>query len=66
MVAGAQLENIAEGEALHAASGRGTTQLLLVENAGHTFGATHPLQGETAELRQVMDRTVEWMGALSR
>lgn len=56
----------AEGEALHAASGRGTTQLLLVENAGHTFGATHPLQGETAELRQVMDRTVEWMGALSR
>jgi len=53
---------VAEGQALMAASGRTTTEFLRIEGAGHTFGAVHPWAGETAELRQVMDRTVGWFG----
>jgi dienelactone hydrolase len=56
----------AEAEALATASGRPSTELLLVTGAGHTFGATHPLGSESAELRQVIDRTVEWMAAIAR
>jgi pimeloyl-ACP methyl ester carboxylesterase len=55
----------AEAEALLQASGRASTQLLLVENAGHTFGATHPLKAEPPELGQVIQQTVGWMGALA-
>ena len=36
--------------------------LLIVEGAGHTFGARHPWQGSTPELEKVMDATVEWLG----
>jgi len=55
----------AEAEALVQASGRASTQLVLVENAGHTFGATHPLKAEPPELGQVIQQTVGWMGALA-
>jgi len=55
----------AEAEALARASGRATTELLLIEGAGHTFGATHPLKAETPELSRVMEQTVAWMRALS-
>jgi len=55
----------AEAEALLQASGRASTQLVLVENAGHTFGATHPLKAEPPELGQVIQQTVGWMGALA-
>ncbi|HTO74310.1 MAG TPA: alpha/beta fold hydrolase [Gemmatimonadales bacterium] len=51
-----------EGQALFAASGRPTTELLEIKGGGHTFGAVHPWAGETAEIRQVMDRTVGWFG----
>lgn len=55
----------AEAEALAKASGSPSTKLLLVEGAGHTFGATHPLGALTSELGQVIDRTVEWMGRIA-
>lgn len=38
-----------------------TTELWLVEGAGHTFGAKHPWAGTTPELTLVMDRTVRFL-----
>ena len=38
-------------------------ELLLVEGAGHTFGATHPYAGATPELRTVADATLAWFDA---
>ena len=35
-------------------------ELLLVEGAGHTFGAVHPYAGPTAELQTAMAATLEW------
>jgi pimeloyl-ACP methyl ester carboxylesterase len=35
-------------------------ELLLVEGAGHTFGAVHPFAGATAELGTVAEATLEW------
>jgi fermentation-respiration switch protein FrsA (DUF1100 family) len=35
-------------------------ELLLVEGAGHTFGAAHPYAGATPELRTVTDVTLSW------
>lgn len=49
----------AEGQALFDAAGE-DAELLLVEGAGHTFGAAHPYAGATPELRAVVDATAEW------
>jgi uncharacterized protein len=38
-------------------------ELLMVEGAGHTFGATHPYAGATPELRTVTDATLGWFDA---
>ena len=35
-------------------------ELLLVEGAGHTFGAVHPWAGATPELRTAADATIAW------
>ncbi|HEX2190466.1 MAG TPA: alpha/beta hydrolase [Longimicrobiaceae bacterium] len=51
----------AEGQALFDAAGE-DAELLLVEGAGHTFGAAHPYAGATPELRAVVEATVEWYG----
>lgn len=40
----------------------GEAELLLVEGAGHTFGAVHPFAGPTPELRLAADATLEWFG----
>jgi pimeloyl-ACP methyl ester carboxylesterase len=37
-------------------------RLLLLEGAGHTFGAVHPFAGMTPDLAQALDETVKWMG----
>ena len=51
-----------EARVLHAASGRDTTELLLIEGANHVFGTVHPWAGPTPHYREVADRTVRWMG----
>ncbi|HEV2146909.1 MAG TPA: alpha/beta hydrolase [Longimicrobiaceae bacterium] len=51
----------AEGHALFEAAGD-ETELLLVEGAGHTFGAVHPYAGATPELKAATDATIEWFG----
>ncbi|MFL5495583.1 MAG: alpha/beta hydrolase family protein, partial [Gemmatimonadales bacterium] len=47
-----------EGERLAAVAPAGTSRFLPIENAGHTFGATHPWNGGTAELERVFEATV--------
>jgi uncharacterized protein len=38
----------------------GSAELLLVPDASHTFGATHPLEAVPAELRVALDATLRW------
>ena len=48
-----------EARQLHDAARHGA-ELRLVEGAGHTFGATHPLHETPAALGTVMDATTRW------
>ena len=50
----------AESERLHAASARATTELKIVTGAGHTFGATHPLEGMPETLERSIQATLTW------
>jgi len=52
----------AEAERLARASAPGAASLVPVAGAGHTFGATHPWRGSTADLDLVMKDTVAWLG----
>lgn len=52
----------AESERLHGASGRATTELRIVEGAGHTFGAVHPLESVPETLERTMQATLNWFG----
>lgn len=68
IVHGAEDETVSpkEAEALRAASPVPATRLLLVEEAGHTFGAGHPWNPQvhdTAALRRVFDMTLAWFAA---
>lgn len=51
-----------DSERLHAASGRTTTELKIVTGAGHTFGATHPLETVPETLERTMQATLNWFG----
>jgi pimeloyl-ACP methyl ester carboxylesterase len=51
----------AEGRLLAASSRSGDRELLLIEGAGHTFGARHPWHGPTAHLEEVVGATILWL-----
>jgi len=56
-----------DGRRLYQASaaGRRRAEVMMVEGAGHTFGARHPWAGSTPELDRLLSRTVEhFTGAL--
>lgn len=55
--------SVDDARRLKQASGRPTTELLLVSEAGHTFGAVHPWQGTTPALDQVFDATLRFFAA---
>ncbi len=55
-------ESVRVEEAHLLASHAPEARLLLLEGAGHTFGAVHPFAGMTPELAQALDETVKWMG----
>lgn len=55
--------SVTESEQLHAASGRTTTELRIVTGAGHTFGATHPLEGVPESLDRTIRATLDWFVA---
>lgn len=49
------------GRILAEVSGRPTTEPLIVEGAGHTFGAKHPWAGAAPETERVFDATVRFL-----
>lgn len=53
----------AESERLHAANGRPTTELKIVNGAGHTFGAVHPLESVPETLERTIQATLNWFAA---
>jgi dienelactone hydrolase len=52
-----------ESEQLHAANGKKSTELRIVSGAGHTFGATHPMEGVPEPLERTMRATLDWFVA---
>jgi uncharacterized protein len=42
------------------------TELLIVEGAGHAFGAVHPWAGDTPELATATEATLDWFDAYLR
>jgi dienelactone hydrolase len=53
----------AESERLHAANGKATTELKIVNGTGHTFGAKHPMEGVGEPLERTIQATVDHFGA---
>lgn len=51
--------DVAEGRQLFVAAAE-SAELLVIEGAGHTFGATHPIGTPTDELRTAADATFRW------
>jgi uncharacterized protein len=49
---------LAEGRLLASVAPPTTTRLLVIERAGHTFGAAHPWTGATPELERALDATL--------
>jgi dipeptidyl aminopeptidase/acylaminoacyl peptidase len=49
-----------ESERLYAANGLATTELKIVNGAGHTFGAQHPMAGIPDTLERTMQQTLTW------
>lgn len=54
--------SVDDGHALFEAAGPGS-ELLIVEGADHTFGATHPLGAPSPALRTVLHATLDWFDA---
>lgn len=48
------------GRALHAAAPR-AEPLSILEGAGHTLGATHPMGRPGTELTRALETTVDWL-----
>ncbi|HET7042666.1 MAG TPA: alpha/beta fold hydrolase, partial [Gemmatimonadales bacterium] len=51
---------VSDSERLFAASGKRSTEFKVVNGAGHTFGASHPLEGISEPLDLVMRATLDW------
>lgn len=65
LVHGAEDEavSIAEGNRLAEVAGGPRMKVLIVEGAGHTFGAAHPWKGSNPALDQVFDATLAFLSA---
>jgi pimeloyl-ACP methyl ester carboxylesterase len=53
---------VEEGQELAAAGGEPGPRVMVINGAGHTFGATHPFAGMTPELAIAFDETLKWLG----
>jgi pimeloyl-ACP methyl ester carboxylesterase len=51
---------VEEAERLSEAADKMLARTLLIEGAGHTFGAAHPFTGSTPELDRVIEATIAW------
>jgi dipeptidyl aminopeptidase/acylaminoacyl peptidase len=45
---------------LYAASDKSTTELVLLDHVGHTFGAKHPFRGHHPAVDHIIDLTAQW------
>ncbi len=48
-------------EDLYSRSNKGKTQIVLIDNTGHTFGAVHPFQGTTKALNEVITLIINFL-----
>lgn len=60
VVHGAADESVPATDAQELAHRARGSRLLLIENAGHTFGIKHPWSGSTPQFDQVLDASVDW------
>ena len=60
VVHGSADESVPATDARDLAARASESQLLLIENGGHTFGIKHPWSGSTPQFDQVLDATVAW------
>ena len=61
IVHGAEDESVPVGEGRRLAErATGTTELLVVPSANHTFGSRHPFAGPTPQLIQALNATQRW------
>jgi uncharacterized protein len=57
--------NARAAQLLHQGAG-GFAELLLIAGAGHAYGAVHPFEGVTPELRMAIEATQKWFDAYLR
>lgn len=60
VVHGAIDESVPASDARDLSARAPQARLLLIENAGHTFGITHPWIGSTPQFDQVLEASVDW------
>jgi dienelactone hydrolase len=53
---------LSEARALTAAAAAHPPRLIILDGAGHTFGAAHPFAGMTPDLALAFDETLKWLG----
>jgi len=60
VVHGVADESVPASDARDLAARAPQSRLLMVANAGHTFGIKHPWSGSTAQFDQVLEASVDW------
>lgn len=60
VVHGSADESVPASDASDLADRAPGSHLLLIKNAGHTFGIKHPWAGTTPQFNQVLDASVDW------
>jgi uncharacterized protein len=60
VVHGTADESVPASDARDLADRAPQSQLLLIENAGHTFGIKHPWNGSTTQFDRVLEASVDW------
>lgn len=53
--------DLADAQALFTANGRLSTRLLVIDGAGHTFGAKHPFDHAERQIDSVFEATLTWL-----
>ncbi len=61
VVHGSADESVPASDARDLAGRASGSRLLMIENAGHTFGIRHPWAGSTPQFDQVLDASVAWL-----
>ncbi|MGE5145049.1 MAG: alpha/beta hydrolase family protein, partial [Acidobacteriota bacterium] len=60
VVHGAADESVPASDATDLADRAPQSRLLMIEDAGHTFGIKHPWNGSTTQFDRVLEASVDW------